>query len=482
MSTTRHPRYYRSTARERVSKRRRLTAPPPRNTPLKRRNSGCGTLFVGGLIILTLLVVMGGFMMGRFYQTTGRIVADDPRHHVSAENPDVTPEPVVLPDTLRDPFTVLLIGVDSRGDTPESVRSDTLIVVHVNPTEEWAGMLSIPRDSAVNIPKLGRQKINAAYTYGYANAETLYGKRTDPRIGGGALAAEAVEGFLGINIDYIAQVDFLGFEQIVDMLGGIPVDVHQPLLDAEYPTENYGFERIYIPAGLQVLDGQTALRYARSRHSGSDFERSQRQQQVLRALLNEIQRRGLLAQVELLPQIVENLEENVTTTLPLNDLTMIRGMVQLAQAIDPDDVMQLRITPDEVEVLREDGSDIYWNQEDVSLLVDRLLAGPSGSVETARIQVLNGVGVPGLAARVTSSLEDEGFLMGEAGDAPLPYEHSLIIDYTGLPSARERLTEVLGIAPTHVLVEPDDSAPPVPERTDIVLILGDDYKDLLVVQ
>lgn len=431
--------------------------------------------------MLILLAVVSLVVAGRFYQAANRMVIDDPRQHQSVSNPDVTAEPVVLPDTLSEPFTVLLIGVDKRGETYESVRSDTLIVVHVNPDEQWASMLSIPRDSVVQVPNLGWQKINAAYTYGYSHAEELYGKGTQPDASGGALAAETVEGFLGINIDYIAQVDFSGFEQIVDTLGGVTLDIQQPLLDAEYPTENFGFERIYIPAGIQVLDGKTALRYARSRHSGTDFDRSRRQQQVLRALLQELQQRGVLDQVEVLPSLVENLEQNISTTLPIGDLQVIQGLAHLAQTIKTDHIMQLSINPNDVQVVRVDGSDIYWDQEDVTLLVDRMMSGPSGNVETARVQVLNGVGVPGLAARVTNSLRARGFEMTDANDATGSYEHSMIIDYTGRPETRARLAEILGIDSPYVLDKPSSDVPSAPYQTDLVVILGEDYQELLVV-
>lgn len=175
----------------------------------------------------------------------------------------------------------MLLGVDTRADPDEGARSDTLIVASINPAQGWVSMLSIPRDTMTQVPGRGESKINTAYSYGHANAVALYGEGTAPEAGGGALAAETVEGFLGIEIDYIAQIDFRGFERVINTLGGITVDVEQPLLDATYPTEDYGVERIYIPAGLQVMDGATALRYARSRHASSDFDRSRRQQQVL---------------------------------------------------------------------------------------------------------------------------------------------------------------------------------------------------------
>jgi LCP family protein required for cell wall assembly len=281
-----------------------------------------------------------------------------------------------LPAVLDRPFNVLLIGVDKRAEAEEGVRSDTLIVVHVEPHDTWAAMLSIPRDSMVEVPALGLRKINTAFGYGYSNAAALYGEGTTPDAGGGALAAETVEGFLGIPIDYVVQIDFRGFERVVDTLGGIVVDVRQPLLDPAYPTEDFGVERMYIPAGLQHMDGATALRYARSRHSTSDFDRSRRQQEVLRALFQEVRERGLLQQAALLPDLARDLEQSVTTTVPIDDLITLRGLAELATRLDNERIVQLSINPNDVAVVAENGSDIYWNPGDVAALVERFLAGP----------------------------------------------------------------------------------------------------------
>lgn len=465
-----------TTARERIAARRRqLRTGPPQGKHLRQRNAGCGTFVIGTVIILVLVVVLFGLIKGRFDRMTATIVRSDPRHASASDEAEIAGgEEIQLPDTLREPFNVLLIGVDKRSDELEGVRSDTLIVVHVHPQEQWASMLSIPRDSVASIPHRGEMKINGAYTYGYIHATELYGEETSPEDGGGALAAETVENFLGIEVDYIAQVDFQGFERIVDMLGGIVVDVERPLLDAEYPTENFGRERLYIPAGLQVLDGQTALRYARSRHSGSDFERSRRQQQVLQATLKEVQARGLLDQLDLISPMVENLEQNIVTTLPLDDPSVLYGLAKLARSLGSDDIVRLGITPDEVRVVQEVQSDIYWHEEDLTFLVKRFLKGPTE--QAGRIQVLNGAGVQGLATRTSNTLQRRAFAVLEPGDAPELHDHTILIDYTGLPDMRQSLADLLDLESRYVYDTPPSGAPPQPPGVDLVLILGQDYQ------
>ncbi len=464
------------TARERVALRRTSIAPV---RPV--RQSGCGFFVVGLLLIVLVLGLSVAIALRYVVQSLDVIQQADPRRLIVLDPLTANPTAEVpYAPTLRDPFTVLLIGVDKRDDPDDGVRSDTLIVVHVHPGEEWASMLSVPRDTVVQIPRVGQQKINTAYMYGYNNAAQLYGSDTDPSAAGGALAAETVESFLGLNIDYIAQVDFHGFERIVDTLGGITVDVPRPLLDAEYPTEDLGYERLYIPAGLQVLDGHTALRYARSRHSENDFGRSRRQQQVLHAMLRDVRRRGLLDQAALFPRLVKDLEDSVATTMPISDPGVIHDLVNLAHVLTPERILHLSINPDDVQVLAEVGSDIYWNQSDVALQVSRLLAGPEA--ELAWIQVHNGAGVPGLATRVTNTLTSQGFLMNAAADAQENYDHTVIIDYAGYPKTRQRLAELLGVPSGYIYVPPADNVPPAPYNTDILIILGQDYQERQVNQ
>ena len=457
-----------STARERIAARRAV----------RRGNSWRIFFLIVGLVGLLALIAIA-LLLRRAEQTLATVQQADPRRQPAAVATAVgggqQAVAAPLPDVLHDPINLLLIGVDKRDNPNDGVRSDTLILVHLDPQAHWASMLSIPRDSVVTVPHLGQAKINAAYSYGYANATEIYGAGTDPDAAGGALVAETVEKFLNVKVDYLAQVDFHGFERLVDTLGGVVIDVPAPLLDAEYPTEDYGVERIYIPAGLQVMDGHTALIYARSRHSGSDFDRGRRQQQVLRALLEQARSRGLLENVTLLPRWAEVLEQNVRTTLPIRDLGMLNGLAGLARELKSDRIAQFSINPDDVAIDAEDGSDLYWNRSDLAALVARWRAGPQAA-ETARIQVLNGAAVAGLAAQLTDHLRAQGFVLAEPGDSARVYEHTLIIDYTGRPRTRQRLADALGIAASYVQATPGPDAPPQAYQADIVLIVGEDYK------
>ena len=299
---------------QRIPARRAPAQSPYRN---RHQRGGGGSSVLWLVLIFGIIVVLGYIVWDRTFRTLGDIadVKDVRPKEVEAQGPP--------PALLQQAFNVLLIGVDAREANPEDgARSDTLIVVHVDPVNKWASMLSIPRDTFVQIPyrdDVAGGKITSAYTWGYSNPE-IYGEGTRPDEAGAALAADTVEEFLGLKIDYTAQVNFQGFEQLVDAIDGITVDVPHTILDAEYPTDDYGYVRLLIEPGLQRMDGKTALQYARTRHADNDFGRAARQQQVLQEAARELRQRGILEQVEALPQVLDAMRTSIKTTMPIDDL------------------------------------------------------------------------------------------------------------------------------------------------------------------
>ncbi|MGE3285974.1 MAG: LCP family protein [Pseudonocardia sp.] len=177
-------------------------------------------------------------------------------------------------------LTFLLMGTDSRAAAPTtgsaagtdegSARSDVVMVVRLAPDASSATVVSIPRDSWVDIPGRGPGKINAAYAYG-----------------GPSLLVRTVEGLTGVRVDHFAVVDFAGFQAMVDAVGGIDVQVAAP-------TSNYGVD---FHAGRNHLDGAAALGYVRQRYDlpEGDLDRARRQQNALRALLEKVASAGTLA-------------------------------------------------------------------------------------------------------------------------------------------------------------------------------------------
>jgi LCP family protein required for cell wall assembly len=364
------------------------------------------------------------------------------------------------------PYTLLLIGVDERAGFPEEgIRGDTLIVVRVDPPGRRVGLLSIPRDSLVDIPGFGANKINAAYSLGANNAAELYGPDAGVHDAGMALAAQTVSGFLGIPIDYVAQVNFDGFARVIDALGGVTIDVPARLVDEEYPTEDFGVMRIEFEAGIQKMDGERALIYARTRHADSDFGRSERQQQVIHAMVDELRARGPVGQALLLPALKDSLKGTIATTLPFDRPDALFGLAWLASGLNPDELNRLQLSP-ETAGLSEDGSSLIWNSDDVRALAQLLLAPPSAESEAARVQVLNGTDIAGLAGKVTADLEQQGFVILPAADAPTSAERTVVYDISGKPATAGRLAAALG-------AEQRQGAPEgFFGQADIVVVLG----------
>lgn len=445
------------------------------------------------LVVILLFGAAGSALavLRRTDQALGAIQQVDPRLNqnnttnqtdveTAPTNPDTINEEIDIsqpftPATLKEPFTVLLIGVDKRAEAiNEGVRSDTLILVRVNPLQNWATMLSIPRDSVAPLPDGSFGKVNRAFSYGYYNAESLYGSGTEADAGGGAAAAETLERFLKIKVDYIAQVDFQGFERIVDSIGGITVDVKQTLIDPEYPTENHGVERIYIPAGLQIMDGRTSLIYARSRHASNDFDRSKRQQQVLKDVLRQVRSRGLAANVSLLPKWVSVLEQNVRTTLPIGDISTMSDLAGIATRLDSDRIAQFAINPSAVRVDSVTGSDIYWNETDIRTLVNKWQSGAEVP-GVVNLQVLNGSQITGVASKVTNYLTKQGYATVAASDST-PTSTTILYDIGDHPEERAKLIEALSLSENQIVI---NSARPQGASMDanMILVVGSDYDE-----
>ncbi len=241
-------------------------------------------------------------------------------------------------------LNVLVLGLDRRPEQGDAVRSDVMLLVTVNPAGPQIGMLSIPRDLYVDIPGAGQNRINTAHFWGENQAAGS----------GPALAAQTVAQNFGVPVDHTLRLDFNGFRAIVDSVGGIEVDVETAIVDDAYPTEDYGTIRIEIPAGLQHMDGETALRYARSRHGSSDFDRAHRQQQILSALARRLFEPEVWPD---LPAVYQAVVGNVDTDLgPLDMLllavTLYRtGPDNIERRVIEREMTQAWTTPDGAAVL-----------------------------------------------------------------------------------------------------------------------------------
>ena len=215
---------------------------------------------------------------------------DPPTEAAQVVSTSSTPAPTVgltiQPWDGKHRLTILLMGLDKRPtDTGTAFRTDSMMVFSIDPSTRQVGLLSVPRDLFVDIPKdtvvrsaYGLQRVNSAYTIG---------ELTRPGYGP-QMAMQTVQYNLGMRINDYVVFEFNTVVNAVDDIGGIDVDVPYAINDPAYPNMYYGYDPLHIPAGHIHMNGDLALKYARTRHQTSDFDRVKRQQQVLMAMRDKI--------------------------------------------------------------------------------------------------------------------------------------------------------------------------------------------------
>lgn len=386
----------------------------------------------------------------------------------------------IAPDSIPawsgvERVNILLLGVDSRCDEEGPPHSDTIIVATIDPVSRSAALLSLPRDLWVEIPDFGVNRINQAYFLG--EAYELPG-------GGPALAAETVETFLGVPIDYYVAVDFKAFVDFVDMMGGVVVDVPERIEDPNYPDNCYGYDPFTIDAGRQRLDGTTALKYARTRVTfGGDVDRAGRQQQVIMAVRDQATQLDTLPQLLFkAPQLWQSFQDNVTTNLKLEEALQLANLVRNI----PRESMQTKVLdydyvyPDTT----FDGQQVLVPlREEVRVLRDQVFAPPvvptpviealptSIAMEEARVAVFNGTPTFGLAGDTQTYLLRQNINVTEIGNADSStYATTQIIDYGSHPGTVQQLVRLLNVPPLNISTGTDPAG-----DFDVLVILGSDW-------
>ena len=448
----------------------------------RRSSSGAQRLFTVFLVLLFLVIVV----------VAGLLVRDEVRRSVAAS--EIWPDLVTEPDEPRqvvyeegkplprwkgtDRLNILVMGIDQREHEEGPWRTDTMLVLTIDPVTLSAGVLSIPRDLWVPIADYGEQaRINQAH---------FLGEVYDYPGGGPALAAKTVQYNLGVHIHHYARVNFTAFEKVIDLMGGVEVCVDEEINDPTYPDEGYGYDPLHIDAGCQTFDGKMALKYARTRHSGGgDFDRARRQQKLLRAVFEKVTQPDELPRLAAQsPELWETLQGAVVTDLKLDEII---ALANLASEVDPNAIRFGVIDENYTSFwTTPDGQEVLVPQRDrIRELRDRIFTSePPPAVEeedplarlrdeAATIQVLNGTTTPGLAKSTQLYLLEQGLTVGDEdiGNADhTSYVHSMVIVQTGKTYTAEYLADLLELPETAVVHEPNPGA-----DYDVVIILGSDY-------
>jgi LCP family protein required for cell wall assembly len=223
----------------------------------------------------------------------------------------------------EDRVDILLLGLRGENDPHGGLLTDTMMIVSIETDKNEIALISIPRDTYVEIPVVEQHaKINSAYALGEEAQES----------GGGLVLAKlAVQEVLGINIDHVIAVDFAAFEDTIDLLGGIDVDVARPLRE----TQQWGGLDFYVPAGRQHMDGETALYYVRARFTTSDFDRARRQQEVIVAMRDKALTLNFLGNPAKIVGMLDILGRHVRTDINGDDLRNLIGDVRSVMDKEP---------------------------------------------------------------------------------------------------------------------------------------------------
>lgn len=451
-----------------------------------RKNSKLHLWIISPLIVLCVVL---------FLFTQNIIFAEDGLlGDIASGITGITPEPTVEgPNILKDEnrINVLMMGIGGLGHDG-GLLTDTILLASVHTEKKEASLISIPRDLLVTIPDYGQQKVNHAYAL----------TERDSPGSGGLVAKSVLSQVLGVEIDYYFVLDFPGFIGLIDELGGVNVYVENGFYDEKYPTDDHLYQTIEFEQGWQVMNGDRALKFARSRHGicttacafgeGSDFARSNRQQKIIKALKDKILSSKTLANPKNLFSILDSYQANVDTDIQLWDVIKY---FKLAQDIDTSNIMSNTIDDSPNGYLKAGKVNGQYvlipkdnTYQEIHYLVQNLFADEAEIRENAKtsVEIQNGTSIAGLAGLTAKELERKGIYVTKVSNAIYTdIDNTVIYDLTGgqktaslkeiksyLPNSR-----ISFIIPEELLDEEINVADPeVPNKSkaDFLIILGKD--------
>jgi LCP family protein required for cell wall assembly len=416
-------------------------------------------------------------------QTAGPSGSDNGPTDGPGDSPSPTPsQPPIqgsaLPDVTIPPWNgterlnILLVGVDQRPQEG-TFNTDTLIVVSIDPVTKQVAMFSLPRDSwGVPLPpgRLGQAfgptyqaKINSLFTAVRGRPDLVPGKT--PTLRGMNGLKEVLGNLYNLDIKYFVEVNFQGFEKVVDDLGGVTINVQVPVLDDLYPADTGRHARVYIPAGIQHMTGAQALIYARSRHASDDFDRGARQQRVLTSLREQANVATLIPRI---PELIDDVGKLASTDISQADLAKLAG---LAGSVDTKNIRSYVFAYPRYGTQVQ--APIYKYLPDVSKIqaavanafkVDPNLENTRASLadENGQIWVLNGSGIDGQGSDLAGYLAYYGLAASAPTTRPdmTGVTGTQIVVYNG---AESRLSQTIAFLEskfrTKVILRNDPTVP-----------------------
>ena len=403
---------------------------PPR-TKKQKILHGLGIFAFIVLLILGFLVAKGYINLHRAFKGGGGAAALD-----------ANVDPSKLNGEGDGRINILLLGRGGDGHEGPDL-TDTMILASVDPVQKQAALVSIPRDLYVNVPGYGSMKINSAFASGKGVALSKYSRITSDAVKkseeeGFKVVSETVERTLGVPVHYHAMVDFAGFEKAVNTVGGVDIDVKTAV--KEQMRINGKTYMLDVNPGRQHFDGFRALAYSRSRYTSlrGDFDRSERQRQMIVALKEKTISLGTLSNPAKISSLLDALGTHVSTNFSVNDLNRLYAITKDIQANNIISVGLADPPNNYVTTGNIGGLSVVipragvGNYKEIQSYIRNTLKDSFLKNENSKIVILNGTNVNGLAFRKSEELKSYGYNVVKVDNAPTKnYNSSVVVDLRG---------------------------------------------------
>ena len=372
---------------------------------------------------------------------------------------------------------ILLLGKGGAGHDGADL-TDTILIASIDPVNDKAGLLSIPRDLYVKVPKQGSMKINAVYALTKQAALTRGKSAQDAESEGIKSIEDTVQTVTGITMHYHAMVDFTGFEKAIDTVGGITVNVKEPLYDVTMAWENNG-NPLLAAAGEQTMNGRKALMFARSRHGSArgDFDRGERQRLILVGLRNKIFSAGTYSNPVKVSRLISDFGNHINTNMSVDE---IMKLYNIGQNIDGNKTTSLSLVDPPNDFLTTgmlDGQSVVMpkaglnNYDAIQSFVRNNLKDGFIEKENASVIVLNGTASPGLAKTKADILKSYGYNVTEVSDyQDKTIQQTIIVDLKKKDTKYTKRYLELRYKTTAITKLPEGVV--APEAADFVIIIG----------
>jgi LCP family protein required for cell wall assembly len=386
-------------------------------------------------VVVLILVALLGFLMAKGYINLKKVFEGGGSAAALEENVD--PSKLHVEGDGR--INILVLGRGGLGHEGPDL-TDTIILMSIDPISKKAGLVSIPRDLYVSVPGEGSMKINSVYYTGKAevlNHTTERGKAVERRAqaSGFKLMEKTVEDVLGVPVHYHVMVDFSGFKEAINTVGGVDINVPQSVYEnMRIDGRNY---TLNVKAGPHHFRGFEALAYSRSRHTSQrgDFDRAERQRLMIVALKNKILSLSTFSNPSKLTKLSDQFGNHVQTNFSTGDISKL---YELMKTIDSSDVKSIGLSDppnDFVTTAYMNGLSVVLptaglnNYDAIRYYIRTVLRDSYLNIENARVVVLNGTERPGLARDKAHELRSYGYWVVKEDNAPnLNYPKTILID------------------------------------------------------